>query len=191
MKRTSFRAAAAILLAGALTVPALAAPLLPHEMQPDSILTYDEDLNPIVLQGGYLSEEAYEIRPPERTVLPPSATEDEIRITRLTDQAAAIRYFDLMAGYVPESLMFSTRCSISNGTIAELSYRPGGVHPGMLVEYGHDGWLQKILFPDPADPSGYSSHNLPPDFDASTLTFSAALPIVQQMRAIVDWFHQK
>lgn len=194
MKRTYFRAAVAVLLAGTLTVPAMAAPLLPDRMQPDTILTYDEDLNPIVLQGGYLPEEAYQLQPPERTILPPSATEEDARIWRLSDQAAAIRYFDLMAGYAPEEYLGGmTFLNWEDGTLVGLTYTPeAGVYPGMRVEYWHDGSIQNIYYPD-EECGGYSLHAVPPEDAerAKIRTPSAAFPVIRQMRAIVDWFHQK
>lgn len=195
--RAVLRAAALVLSAAALASTAWAVPLLPDRMLPDTILTYDEDMNPVILQGGYLPEECYQPAFPEPTEIPPYATPEEVAIYRASDQAAAIRYFDQMAGYAPEDLIGGMHYQMDDdGYIQSIVYSPSStVYPGVRVEYWHDGNIQNIYYPDPVcyPDGGYSIHihELPPEAAAfnQLRTPSHALPFVQDMRRLVLWFH--
>jgi len=132
----SFASAASVQPTGQATVP--------EKMQPGSIIIYDDELQPEVVQGGYLksSEHAatvtdfFQLR---LASIPVTAAAEQAAQIRLENEIATEQYRAVMSGEVIQA-------------------EPIRIYAGMKVVYDAvTGDINNIYYPDPNEPSGYSS----------------------------------
>lgn len=120
---------------------------IPMQMQPGTVIVYDEMLNPIIEKGGYATQsrigEMEVLQGPVLANIPDNATAEEKEQIQLENEIAQIAYNNFLAGnYVRED--------------------PLQIYPGMKVEYDSiTGNINNIYYVDESEPSGYSIHNIP------------------------------
>lgn len=123
-------------------------PTVPDTMKPGTVVVYDEDLEPHFIQGGYpeaediaVAAQSVESNPyPYIVPIPEDASESEARQIRDENEAALELYRRFL-----------------NVDIAPASGYE--VCAGMRVEYGSDGAIDHIYYPNDNAPSGYSPYN--------------------------------
>lgn len=110
---------------------------VPPTMLPGTIIIYDEDLNPTIVEGGFPNME-------NRVVveIPKDATSEEREALEISNRMAK-SYQEWIAG--------------------EYIWDPEiKIYPGMKVVYNEQsGVIDNIYYVDKDDPSGYSIHNEP------------------------------
>lgn len=153
MKRTvTFLMAVLMLLVASVSVAATNETIVPQKMEPDTILIYDENCKPTIVQGGYLSTlnasastTAFNLRLADVTE---SASAHEIAQIATENEAAKEQYDAVMRG---ETIRMA----------APKAYA------GMKVVYDEvTGDINNIYFPDANEPTGYSIHNVPREYMA-------------------------
>lgn len=156
----SFASAASVQPTGQATVP--------EKMQPGSIIIYDDELQPEVVQGGYLksSEHAatvtdfFQLR---LASIPVTAAAEQAAQIRLENEIATEQYRAVMSGEVIQA-------------------EPIRIYAGMKVVYDAvTGDINNIYYPDPNEPSGYSIHNIPVE------SGTASKASVNQANGNVTW----
>jgi len=178
---------AAVLLLSVLTLPAMAAApppaAPPSRMQPGTILLYDENLQPQILQGGY-PDEPQTVPAPRLQEIPAGASEAEAKDIRTDNQRRLILYLDQCMGSVPhQGSMTCQRIQCDDqGNLTRVSYQWSlRMVVGMKVEYDGEGCLQNLYYPDPNEPSGYSVRNVPAPIDEGEVP-SAAFEMLHLMQ---------
>lgn len=153
MKRTvTFLMAVLMLLVASVSVAATNETIVPQKMEPGTILIYDENCKPTIVQGGYLSTMnatastmAFNMRLAGVTE---SASAHEIAQIAMENEAAKEQYDAVMRG---ETIRMA----------APKAYA------GMKVVYDEvTGDINNIYFPDANEPTGYSIHNVPREYMA-------------------------
>lgn len=176
-----------LLLLSILALPAMAAApppaAPPGRMQPGTVLIYDEQLQPQILQGGY-PETPQAVVVPRLRALPAGASEADAKDIRTDNQRLLVLYLDQCMGSVPNDGSMTCqriRCD-ENGNLTQVSYQWSlRLAVGMKVEYDGDGYPQNYYYPDPSEPSGYSIHNVPAPVDEGEVP-SAAFAMLQLLQ---------
>lgn len=130
-----------MLCASLFSVPVYADKLedrVPAAMEPGSVLLFDENLQPVVVNGGYLpSDDTEEADYPIEFLIPESATPEETAYFTQENQ----RVKDNFQSWCPDG------------------YVRAKVYPGMKVVYDENsGDINNIYYADESDPSGYTLH---------------------------------
>lgn len=187
MPKLTARILTAVLLLSAMALPAMAAApppdAPPSRMQPGTILLYDENLQPQILQGGYPDGPA-PIAAPRLREIPAGVSDAEAKDIRTDNQRLLILYLDQCMGSVPHqgSMTCQNICCDEQGNLTRVTYQWSlRMVVGMKVDYDGEGRLQNVYYPDPDEPSGYSVRNLPAPIDEGEVP-SAAFELLQRMR---------
>lgn len=171
---------AVILIGGALV--ALLLPLstnavviqeIPQRMMPGSVIVYDAQLQPRVVQGGYTREDFVPLNKDTQTAILECLKPVEIT-TDMTSSEKAMAEWE-------NRLVDSFRARImENGIQSTQPYFPT-IYPNMKVVYDEqDGYISNVYYPDPNEPSGYSIHNIPTTAKDVTAILPMGIPTLGQ-----------
>lgn len=136
-------------------------PTVPMVMQPNTVVIYDDVLQPHFIQGGYAdtkdrerasTRSVDEIPYPHIVPIPEDASESEREQIQAENEGAIAIYEALISGNVSRA-------------------PDPKICAGIKVDYGPDGRINNIYYRNPAEPSGYSLHDpnyIPPDYNPPT-----------------------
>ena len=147
---------------------------IPMQMQPGTILHYDDNLNATIEQGGYaISATGGSIQESKKQLIlaniPEGASQEEIDQIELENQIATVAYNMYIAGDYTKAPDFVAS-------------------PGIKVVYNEiTGQIDNIYYPDDNDPSGYSIHNAPEIQPQQTIGINASAAIMPAAAANVQW----
>lgn len=119
---------------------------IPYHMEPGTIIVYDDDLNPVIVKGGYAAQSrasAQSFSGPVLVDVPENATAEEKAQIELENSIAMSAYRNYLSGNYVQA-------------------PTPKIYPGMKVVYDEtSGAINNIYYVDEKDPSGYSIHNEP------------------------------
>lgn len=145
---------------------------VPQRMMPGSVILYDAQLQPRVVQGGYTREDFVPLMDTRTAIL---------KCLKPVEVTSDMTSYERTMTEWENRLVNSFRAQIMEEGIQPTQPYSPTIYPNMKVVYDeNDGYISNVYYPDPNEPSGYSIHNTPATGKHVTAVLPMAIPTLGQ-----------